>query len=137
MRYYKATDGHVTVFRGSAERVYHSAAFRSACTDGEHWTCGYGISFSAKPTQGPGRYPCEEIVQSEYEALSARKILRLKAAGRDLRGSLSPQDSWVANAAFQPPSWEAKLHGQILGYFPTAEAAQACVDAALAEVEDC
>lgn len=31
---------------------------------------------------------------------------------------------------FQPPSWEAKFQGRTLGYFVTADEAQACVDAA-------
>lgn len=33
-------------------------------------------------------------------------------------------------AKFQNPSWEAKFHGETLGYYATAEEAQAAVDAA-------
>jgi hypothetical protein len=36
---------------------------------------------------------------------------------------------------FQSPSWEAKFEGRTLGYFATADEAQAAVDAAQAEAD--
>ena len=46
-----------------------------------------------------------------------------------------PSRSKAATPKFQPNSWEAKFQGRTLGYFATAEEAQACVDAAQAEAD--
>ena len=46
-----------------------------------------------------------------------------------------PNRSKSAAPKFQAPSWEAKFQGRTLGYFATAEEAEACVDAARAEAD--
>lgn len=82
-RFFKATDGKVTVFRSSETRAYRSASFVTRDTGKVA-----RISFSA----GSGSYATEEISEAEYRALVARKIERAP-------GSSSPQDSWISNAA--------------------------------------
>lgn len=101
-RFYKSTDGHITVFRATAERRYQSAFFSSTQIDGGRWVRFGPIGFSATGTSGAAvsnQHAAEEIVQSEYETLVARKNSRLKAEGRDPAGNASPQNSWVSNAA--------------------------------------
>lgn len=93
-RYFKATDGKITVFRASKTRVYQSAS-------------GFGpkesISFSGRP----GPFPTTEISKAEYDALVVVKAARIasrwatKYPGEAMpswAGS-SPQDSWVDNPA--------------------------------------
>lgn len=90
-RYFKATDGKVTVFRSSEERVYRAASFKTK-PDGRI----FGIGFSS----GSGSYETVEITQAEYESLVARKMARVRASGATARGAgSSPQDSWISNAS--------------------------------------
>jgi hypothetical protein len=93
IRYFKATDGVITVFRASATRVYASAWFT---TEGNR-PIG-DIGFSGKPLP-LGKYPAVEITKAEYEALQAAKLERVKAAGENPKWATSPQSSWVRNAA--------------------------------------
>jgi hypothetical protein len=87
IRYFRATNGRFTVFRAST-RVYLSAWIQS---NAERVT-NYGFSMlSAK-----GRVPAEEMTKAEYDALNARKIERIIAAGRQPKNA-APRDSWVAN----------------------------------------
>lgn len=81
MKYYAATDGKRTTFRATAERTYASAGFDP-------------IRFSASPPK-PGMYATREITKSEYDALQARKVERIKSAGRDPDLCNSPQFSWI------------------------------------------
>ena len=95
-RYFKATNGTMTVFRSSATRVYGSARVNPE------------IGFS-----GNGRsnaYPLDavEINKDEYEALVGLKAQRIDRkkdeieaeGGKAYRGfGASPQDSWVLNSA--------------------------------------
>lgn len=88
-RYFKATNGTVTMFRASKTRVYLSAQFRPA------------ISFSGNNRTYP--HPVEEINKAEYDRLVKLKNERVKAADAsksDKRHtySVGPQDSWVYNA---------------------------------------
>jgi hypothetical protein len=92
LRYFKATDGQITVFRASATRAYASAWFT---TEGNR-PIG-DIGFSGKPLP-LGKYPAVEITKAEYEALQAAKVERVKAAGENLKWATSPQSSWVRNA---------------------------------------
>jgi hypothetical protein len=87
-RYFKATDGDITVFRASDTKVYQSAS-----------KTNWGISFSGKPA-GLGAMPAVEITKVEYTALVALKQARIKASngGRHDDGG-SPSDSWVSNEA--------------------------------------
>jgi hypothetical protein len=100
-RFFKATDGHVTVFRASDTRDYKSAFFTSTEVDGR-WVRQGPISFSGNPIVGVKisiQHPAVEIVQSEYETLIAGKNTRVQATGGDPRHATSPQHSWVSNAA--------------------------------------
>ena len=91
MRYFKATDGVITVFRSSATRVYVSASFTRY--DGETRPSG-DIGFSAKP----GKFPTTEITHSEFVELTAAKVKRMKADGCPT-WMTGPQQSWVRNEA--------------------------------------
>lgn len=100
-RYYKATDGYITVFRATEERAYKSAHFSGdQKVPGGPWVSVSAISFSAAPpAKSMFSHATEEITQSEYETLQARKVTRIKAGGADPRNHTSPQASWVSNAA--------------------------------------
>jgi hypothetical protein len=88
IRYFKATNGRFTVFRASTTRVYLSAWIQSNAQR----VTDYGFSLlSAK-----GRVPAEEMTKAEYDALNARKVERIVAAGGDPKHA-APADSWVAN----------------------------------------
>ena len=83
-RYFKATDGKITVFRASKTRVYRSARIHGV------------ISFSTGGNPSPGWHPAVEIDQAEYVRLNSIKTKRIAAAaGQRFAG---PQDSWVENA---------------------------------------
>lgn len=98
-RFFKATDGDITVFRASATKFYHSANFSSdQQVAGGPMMLLERISFSQYDHVPGHTYPAEEIVQSEYATLVARKNSRIKAHG-DNREGASPQESWVRNAA--------------------------------------
>jgi hypothetical protein len=86
-RFFKATDGDVTVFRASDTKVYQSATK-------DRWT----ISFSSKPA-GLGAMPAVEITKAEYTALVALKQARVQASGGRHSDGGAPGDSWVANDA--------------------------------------
>lgn len=90
MRYFKATDGNITVFCSSA-RVYLSASFRSGGQNPAHLISR--LSFGAN-----GKHPTEEITLEEYVALQDAQADRLKAAGRNMK-MIGSQDYWVSNAA--------------------------------------
>jgi hypothetical protein len=100
-RYYKATDGLLTVFRAS-KRVYASAWFTTEIGQGGlpfvRRSPGIGFSMHAPGARG-GNYPTEEITEAEYAALVAAKVERVKNEGRDPKYFTSPQDSWVHNRA--------------------------------------
>jgi hypothetical protein len=99
-RFFKATDGYITVFRASAMRFYHSANFSSdQQVAGGPMVLLESISFSQYDHVPGHTYPAEEIVQSEYDTLVARKNSRVKAHGGRHSDGASPQDSWVSNAA--------------------------------------
>lgn len=87
-RYYKATDGKVTVFRATAERQYRSASFITK-PDGQIAR----LSFSS----GSGSYETQEITAAEYRALVALKESRCRLQGRT--DASSPQCSWISNAS--------------------------------------
>lgn len=87
-RYFKATDGKITVFRASEERVYLSAT-----TVGRHG--GHRISYSAAPAKH-GSYPTVEITKAEYDALVGLKKARVEGSRSS---GTSPQESWVSNAS--------------------------------------
>jgi hypothetical protein len=89
-RYFSATDGTFTVFRATATRTYAAADW--LVRDGSYPYC---IGFKGRA--GQGTKPAQEITKSEYEALTARKVTRIKAHGGDPRRFNSPQDSWVRN----------------------------------------
>lgn len=87
-RYFKGTDGIITVFRASGTKVYHSVT-----TKARHG--GQSISFSgAMPFAD--RHPVHEITKAEYDALQTIKAH--EAQGRRPNRSTGPQDSWVTNA---------------------------------------
>lgn len=90
-RYFKATDGVVTVFRASKTRIYQSAWFTRH--DGETWPAGES-GFSGKAAgAGGGQFPATQIEKAEFDRLVAAKNRRLG----DTR-YVSPSDSWVCNA---------------------------------------
>jgi hypothetical protein len=89
-RYFKATDGKITVFRASKTKVYQSAG-------------GFGprewIRFStyAANVGTANKRACIEIDKAEYDRLNAIKFARLGAAN-----GIGPQDSWVENSEIEP-----------------------------------
>lgn len=88
LRYFKGSDGKITVFRGST-RMFRAVSTTDPA--GRH-----SISFAG--TLGPGRFPVEEISKAEYQKLVRAKLARVSAL--DVRGSgSSPQDSWITNEA--------------------------------------
>src|SRR5690242_11559387 len=93
-RYFKSTDGRVTVFRASDTRDYQSAAFVSVVDDaGTGRIKGY-IQFSgASADSFLGGWPATGIDKAEYERLIA--IKRRRTAGSAY--SNAPRDSWIAN----------------------------------------
>ena len=97
VRYYKATDGVLTVFRATT-RVYASAWFTTETGQGGlpllRRSPGIGFSPHALGTRG-GNYPAVEITEAEYDTLVAAKIERVKNEGRDPKYFTSLQDSWV------------------------------------------
>lgn len=95
-RYFKATDGKITVFRASETRAYVSATVPADPKTGYY----YSISFSGKPA-GLGSCPCVEITRAEFVALTAAKIERIKAEGGKHADGGSPSDSWVRNSAIE------------------------------------
>jgi hypothetical protein len=99
-RYYKATDGVLTVFRATT-RVFASAWFTTETPPGGlpyPYMLGPrgGIGFSNKPVS-PGKYVVVEITAAEFGALQAAKVERIKAMGGDPSHHTSHQDSWVHN----------------------------------------
>jgi hypothetical protein len=101
VRYYKATDGVLTVFRAST-RVYASAWFTTETGQGRlpflRRSPGIGFSKHAPGTRS-GNYPTIEITEAEYGALLMAKVARIKNDGRDPKYFTSLQDSWVRNRA--------------------------------------
>ena len=101
VRYYKATDGVLTVFRATA-RVCASAWFTTETGQGGlpllRRSPGIGFSPHALGARG-GNYPAVEITEAEYDTLVAAKIERVKNEGRDPKYFASLQDSWVHNRA--------------------------------------
>ena len=101
VRYYKATDGLLTVFRATT-RAYASAWFTTETGQGRlpflRRSPGIGFSKHALGTRG-GEYPTVEITEAEYAALVAAKVARVKNEGRDPKYFTSLQDSWVDNQA--------------------------------------
>ena len=101
VRYYKATDGVLTVFRASA-RVYASAWFATETGQSglpaQRRSPGVAFSTHARTTRG-GNYPAVEITEAEYGALVVAKVARIKNDGRDPKYFTSLQDSWVHNQA--------------------------------------
>jgi hypothetical protein len=97
-RYFKATDGKITVFRASETKAYAFATFKGEKLAEDHAWCGQ-IGFSAKA----GDHPAVEITKAEYEALVAQKTARINAKNeaRKAEGkrvwSVGPSDSWVQN----------------------------------------
>ena len=101
VRYYKATDGVLTVFRATT-RVCASAWFTTETGQGGlpllRRSPGIGFSPHAPGARG-GNYPAVEITEAEYGALVVAKIARIKNDGRDPKYFTSLQDSWVRNRA--------------------------------------
>jgi hypothetical protein len=93
LRYFKATNGRFTVFRGSESRVYLSAWIQCDA----HRVTSYG--FSMKPAS-PSVYPnpAVEIAKTEYEELNQRKIERIVEQHGNPKWA-APRDSWVSNEA--------------------------------------
>jgi hypothetical protein len=91
MRYFKATNGRFTVFRGTTQRVYASAWINCSGTRVINW----GLSMKATNVYP---LPAEEIARTEYEELNQRKIERMVAAGGNPKWA-APSDSWVSNEA--------------------------------------
>lgn len=91
-RYFKATNGTVTIFRASDARVYQSAWIQLHPTGAVHL-----MGFSAR--QRGGELVVEEIVKSDYDTLVARKNARLKAIGARDDAFGEPRNSWVNNEA--------------------------------------
>lgn len=87
-RYFKATDGRLTVFRSSPTMVYRSATITDKA-----------ISFHTTAADAhSARVPALEIDGSEYRDLQARKFARQSCEGMRLRGlTNSPQESYVRN----------------------------------------
>jgi hypothetical protein len=90
MRYYKATEGTVTVFRGTNSRVYLGAWIHVVSGPRAN---GYGFSMK----RGAGQLAAVEITKTEYNALNDVKQARILAAGGSLK-YVAPCDSWVRNA---------------------------------------
>ena len=97
-RYFKATNGVVTVYRSTESRAYVSAWIQAYPSEKRP----YAMGFSAKP----GQYPAIEISKDEYVELVKRKIARtdarkaeIEAAGERVYRSFgsSPSDSWFFN----------------------------------------
>lgn len=96
-RYYKATDGQITVYRATESREYHSAQIRKE---------DRYFGFSALPASPAHPYPAVEIDKAEYQSLVAQKVARIEArkaemiaAGQRVYSGFggAPGDSWVAN----------------------------------------
>jgi hypothetical protein len=103
-RYYKATDGVLTVFRATT-RVFASARFTTETPPGglpHPYMFGPrgGIGFSSKPVS-PGKYVVVEITEAEFDALQAAKVERIKATGGNPSDHTSHQDSWVRNRCLE------------------------------------
>ena len=103
MRYFKATDGKVTVFRGSAMQVFRAANFRTEMLT-KGWSPIGEISFSL--VRAGGNRPAVEISAAEYEALQAAKRARIARdyGAADVSKSNSPQSSWVRNKELETAS---------------------------------
>lgn len=85
--YFKATDGEITIFRATG-RVYKYGYI------GED-TIGFSnVQGAAKRYR---YFPAISITKSEYDALQAARVERLKCAGLDPTRHTSPRDSWVLN----------------------------------------
>jgi hypothetical protein len=94
-RYFKATDGRVTVFRQASRQVYRWVHFRT-----EDLTRGPApvgeITWSI--ARRDGAHPAEEIGPTEHTTLAVLKARRLHADYGDAGDARSPQNSWVRNA---------------------------------------
>lgn len=88
MKYYKATDGVITVFRATERRTYASAWIRRHA--GPDHTVGIGFS----PKEGG--YPVVEISRDEYTLLGIIRDKRL-FAGRIKDSIPRARDAWVRN----------------------------------------
>lgn len=95
MKYYKATDHTVTVFRATAKRQYQSVCISWGLADRP-----LRIKFSGSTVQGMGSpvgyHPVVEIDRDEYQRLAAIRDARLFAGGAK-DWTPSPQDAWVCN----------------------------------------
>jgi hypothetical protein len=97
-RFYKATDGSLTVFRATDTKVYQSATITNWGSEAKP---RLNISFSGKAA-GVGAMPAIEITKAEYDALTSLKLRRMRAMGEAIRYSTSPSHSWVANDVIEP-----------------------------------
>jgi hypothetical protein len=110
-RYFKATDGKVTVFRASKTRVYSSAWFDVYAADDGGPRVG-ASGFSVKPAGWGGQFPAVEISKAEYDALVVRKVERIKAAGGN-PSYAAPHSSWVRNETAPRPRRRSLYHDVI------------------------
>jgi hypothetical protein len=94
-RYFKATDGRVTVFRAASRQVYRWVHFRT-----EDLTLGPApvgeITWSI--ARRDGAWAAAEIDAMTYKTLTVLKARRLHADHGDTANTGSPQNSWVRNA---------------------------------------
>jgi hypothetical protein len=81
IRYFSATDGHMTVFRSSATRVYKSAfpGHQQLWSEFDYYDC-----------------VAVEITKSQFDALNSAKIKRILRRGKNPSFAV-PQDSFVFN----------------------------------------
>lgn len=91
--YFKATDGQVTIFRATG-RVYKFGYIS---------TNTVGFSNVKGAVKEYRYYPAISITKSEYDALQAARVERVKCAGLDPTQHVSPRDSWVLNASIDAP----------------------------------
>lgn len=96
MRYFKSSNGTVTVFRASATRSYTFAGWIST-KDGCGVTGDIGFSNALRGARYTSANAVE-ITKAEYEALQAAKRSRVAAAGGAPEWATSPQNSWVRNS---------------------------------------
>lgn len=98
-RYFKATDGKITVFRATDTKIYASANFHTYESGGA-FHCGRDIGFSGRSPSTHG-YAAVEISRAEYDHLTAIKQARIVGQGSSLKYSTSPSDSWVRNTQLE------------------------------------
>jgi hypothetical protein len=93
-RYFKATDGQITFFRGTGI----STGFRYGWRARGHSRGYLGFSNACRDSKA-AYFPATEITKAEFKALVALKAARVIASGGDNARESSPQDAWVDNAA--------------------------------------